>query len=73
MNTGNSALSSLRKPSFTSGPKIIMPRYIIWTKVCLRSAFSDFVNPSFIRFIHRNDAGLIVVELNQERYRRTYI
>ena len=34
----------------------------------IRCHRSYFVNPSFIRIIHRNDAGLIVAELNQEGY-----
>lgn len=29
---------------------------------------SYFVNPSFIKIVHRNNAGLIVAELNQEGY-----
>lgn len=34
----------------------------------IRCHRSYFVNPSFIKIVHRNDAGQIVAELNQEGY-----
>lgn len=34
----------------------------------IRCHRSYFVNPSFIKIVHRNNAGLIVAELNQEGY-----
>lgn len=34
----------------------------------IRCHRSYFVNPAFIRIVHRNNAGLIVAELNQEGY-----
>ena len=34
----------------------------------IRCHRSYFVNPSYIKIVHRNNAGLIVAELNQEGY-----